>query len=47
MVGDDPRLVGSLEHGGDLYLGLLQGRLVHLLVVRGLGPIGQLRLEDR
>ena len=42
VITDDLRLVRPLEHGGDLLLGLVQGRLVHLAVVRRLGPIVQL-----
>ena len=40
---DNPDLVRILEHSRDLPLELVQGRLVHFAVVRGLGPIVQLQ----
>ena len=41
VITDNPRHVCPPEHGGDLLLGLVQGRLVHI-ELRGLGPIVQL-----
>ena len=43
VVANHPSLMRPVEHGGDLLLGLLQGRLVHLLVIRGLGPVIKLQ----
>ena len=41
VIIDNPGLLRPPEHGGDLLLGLVQGRLVHI-ELRGLGPIVQL-----